>query len=33
MEQAANELRPRQLVVKRHGMLRGQYVHRNLPLL
>jgi len=32
MEQAANELRPRQLVVKRH-MLRGQYVHRNLPLL
>ena len=33
MEQAANRLGLRELVVKRHGMLRRQYVHRNLPLL
>ncbi len=33
MEQAADRLSLRELVVKRHGMLRRQYVHRNLPLL
>ena len=31
MEQAADRLSLRELVVKRHGMLRRQYVHRNLP--
>ena len=30
MEQAANRLGLRKLVVKRHSMLRWQYVHRNL---
>jgi hypothetical protein len=33
MEQAANRLGLRELVVKRHSMLGRQYVHRNLPFL
>ena len=31
MEQAANQLGLRELVVKRHGVLRRQYVHSDLP--
>ena len=30
MKQAANRFRLRQLIVKRHSVLRRQYVHRNL---
>jgi hypothetical protein len=33
MEQAANKLGLRKLVVNRHSVLRRQYVHGDLPLL
>ena len=33
MKQSADRFGLRELVVKRHGVLRRQYVHRNLPFL